>query len=368
MTILTAIFAFGYLIVNLVTLKDKEVRNRLFITLMFALFITSFFWLPMLETMLTTNYAAFEPDGMADEEKVLSYALQVKDLFATSNKSIYVFETGPHILIMLAFSVFALRRLDNKYKKEYILFLCLSVFCLFASTKYFPWKYVDNSLYIIQFPWRLLVFSNMFLAVICSINMSILIKNFRLRDVVILSTITLLYSYALVDFVPTTENVKKVNEFSIGYLSGREEEISAGAGAGEYLPTLADKNRFYIASREHTVLVLEGRGDIEDYKKDGLHLTCEITTFEDETIYEFPYIYYPGYKITIDGCNCPYYESENGLVAIALDQSAKYDVEVTYEETSLTKMSRFFSIISVIGYIVYTVIFIKGEKEKVKEN
>lgn len=346
------------------TLKDKDVRNRVFITIIFALFITSFFWLPMLEAMFTTNYVAFEKEGMANQEKVLSYSLQVKDLFATSKKGIYVFEIGPHILIMLAFSVLAIRRLEDKYKKEYILFLFLSMFCLFASTKYFPWKYVNESLYIIQFPWRLLVFSNVFLSVICSINMSILIKNFRFRDVIVLTIVTLLYSYALAEFVPQTQNVKKIDEFSIGYISGIENEISSGAGAGEYLPTLADKNRLYIATREYAVLVLEGRGDIEDYKKDGLHLTCKITTFEDKTIYEFPYIYYPGYKITLDGCNCPYYESKNGLVAISLDKSSKYDVEVTYEGTSLTDMSKIFSIISVIGYIIYTVLFIKDEKDE----
>lgn len=363
MTILTVVFAFGYLILNLKCLKDKEVRNRIIVNILFILFISAFFWLPMLETAFTTDYKVYEPGAMATKEKVLSYALNIEDLFVTKNGSIYVFELGPHIWIMFCFSIPALKVLEKKHKKEYILFFGYSLFCVFASTKYFPWKYLSESFYIIQFPWRMLAFANLFMAVICSINMGIVIRNYKMRDFIILSIITIIYIVSLKNFVRETEVVKNVDEFYIGTISGRETEIIAGMGGGEYLPTLSDKNRFYIASRENTVLVLEGNGQIENVQKDGLNLKCEITTLEDETIYEFPYIYYPGYKVTLDGCEVPYFESDNGLIVIGINKSAKYDVEINFEETSLTKMSKLFSILSLVGYVAYTYLYIKSEEE-----
>ena len=367
MTMLTAIFAFGYLIANLTCLKDKEIRNRIIVSVIFILFISAFFWLPMLEATFYTNYKAFESEGMTTQERLLSYTLDIKDLFVTNENSVYVFEIGPHIWIMFCFAIPVVKVLDKQYKKEYILFLFYSLFCVFASIKYFPWKFLNDSFYIIQFPWRLLAFANFFMAVVCSINMGIVIRKYGFKDFIILSVITIVYICSLKGFVPTTEVVKKVDEFSIGTISGREDENVAGMGRGEYLPSLADDNRFDISVRENTVLVLEGNGTVENVEKKGSHLTCEITTLEDDTIYEFPYVYYPGYKITIDGSKISYFESETGLIAIGLDKAAKYDVELEFTETSLTKMSKWFSLISLIGFVIYTYLYIKPEKKLEEE-
>ena len=363
MTILTVIFAFIYLIIYLPVLKDKEIRNKIIFNLVFILFLTAFFWLPMLESTIYTNYKAYEPEGMTTQKRLLSYALETKELFVTEKDKTYVFEIGPHIWIMLCFAIPVLKVLDKQYKKEYILFFFLSLFCMFASTKYFPWKYLDDSFYIIQFPWRLLAFANMFLAVVCSINMGIIIKKYGFKDFIILSVITIIYIASLKDFVPTTEIVKNVKDFNVGVISGREEENVVGIAKGEYLPSLADDSRFYIAARENTVLVIDGNGEVTNVKKNGAHLTCEITTLENNTVYEFPYIYYPGYTITIDGHKIGYFESENGLVAIGLNKSVKYDVEIEFTETTLTKMSNVFSIISLIAYIVCLYVSFKPEKE-----
>lgn len=364
MTILTVIFAFGYFIVNLGCLKDKEIRNRIIISLVFIIFIAAFFWLPMLEATFYTNYKAYEPEGMSTQEKFLSYSLNIDELFVTEKDSIFVFEIGPHIWIMFCFAIPVVKVLEKQYKKEYMLFLFYSLFCIFASTKYFPWKYVSDSFYIIQFPWRMLAFANFFMAVVCSINMGIVIKKFGFKDFIILSVIAIIYMVSLKDFVPTTEIVKDIDDFYIGIISGREEEVVAGMGRGEYLPSLADDNRFYIAARENTVLVLEGNGEVTNVNKDGSKLICEINTLEENTIYEFPYVYYPGYKITIDGKEIKYFESENGLIAIGITELAEYDVELSFTETSFTKMSKLFSILSLVGYAVYSYLYIKPEKEE----
>ena len=71
-------------------------------------------------------------------------------------------------------------------------------------------------------------------------------------------------------FIPTTEIVKEIDEFDIGNISGREVEIVAGMGGGEYLPSLADDNRFYIASRDSEVFTLQGKAIITNQKKENV--------------------------------------------------------------------------------------------------
>jgi hypothetical protein len=141
----------------------------------------------------------------------------------------------------------------------------------------------------------------------------------------------------------------------------------AGMGGGEYLPTEADKNRFYIAARENTVLVLEGNGKVENVKKDGLKLTCQVTTLEDNTLYEFPYIYYPGYEIRMDGIIIENYETKNGFLGFKLEEKTEAIIEVKYAGTKLMKFSYILSLIGIVGFIVNMIKDEKIEKSERKE-
>ena len=133
---------------------------------------------------------------MATGESVIARALEIKNFFITKRDAIYVYEIGLPVILMLAFSVMTIRRLKEN-KKEYLFFFISGLISLWMSTKYFPWKWMPNSFYIIQFSWRMLVFSSFFFAIICSINMTTLIRKFNIRDVIILGVICVLYSLSL---------------------------------------------------------------------------------------------------------------------------------------------------------------------------
>lgn len=370
MAMITCILAFGYFCMNLPKLKDKNVRANLLLSIVFILCITAFYWLPLFETSISTKYAVYEDNVMSSPEALEESALDFNKLIVTPNNSAYVREIGPHILIMLCFSVAAFRQVDSKYKKEYIFFLGVSLLSLIMSTKLFPWKFFEESMQLLQFAWRMLVISNFCLAIVCSINMGTVIKNFKFRDAIIISVISICYICALKSFVPTTDNLKSIEEWNMGLITGKEGETSAGMGKGEYLPYNAYEDKFYIASREDGVLVLEGTGLIESVKKDGNKLTCKLESVEDNTVFEFPYIYYPGYVVTIDGSKVDCFEDENGFLAIAINTIPMSDIVVEYKGTSLMSYSKVFSIISVIS--LFMVIYINkkdhAESEEVSKN
>lgn len=355
-TLIVALFALIYVVFNFEKLKNKKILNQLLINSMFVILITSFYWIPLLETKFSADYQVYEQGMMSTSEQTASHGLGIKQLFVTLNDGSYVFELGPHILIMLALSIMAFRLLKPEFKQQYGLFLVCGLITLWMSTKYFPWKILPEELSVIQFPWRMLMMSAFFLSTVCSINMYAIIKKFSFKDVVVISSISIMYILAFYNILifKTEEPVIDVGNYDLGKFSGREYEVVAGCGKGEYLPVNAYKNRFYIASREEVIYVLDGKAIIENEVKNQTKYTAEIRTGDAEiTLFELPYIYYPRYEVRLDGMIVETYETENGFLGFVMGKEDEADLEVRYTGTKAMKISMFISVASVIGFIVY---------------
>ncbi len=362
MTVITVIIAFIYLCIYIKKLKDKEIIKKLLINIILIILISAFFWIPLLETYNYAEYEAYQKDAMATKETFINSGLELKQLFTTSKDATYVYEIGPHIIIMLILSIFAIKNVINKkYKKEYILFLILGLLSIFMSTKYFPWQIFNEKVSIIQFTWRMLVFSDFFFAIICAINMENLIKNIRVVDIIVISIIAILYSITLNRFIPINDEISEINKWNIGSITENKNEVIVAMGKGEYLPVNSNKNREYILERENTIEVLKGNAQIQNLKKNGQKLKAKVEIFKDNTILELPYIYYPGYKIELNDEKINSFESENGFLAISINKTKEGIIEVNYKETILMKASELMSIIGIIIFIVYI------NKEEIKK-
>ncbi len=356
-TAIVAIFSFVYLLINIERLKDSKVRKGLLINITFILLVTSFYWIPLMETKMSANYQVYEDGMMSTSEITAGHGLKLTQLFVTANNGIdYVFELGPHILIMLAFSAMTLTLLKPELKKTYIFFLVCGLVSLWMATKYFPWKYLPNQLSIIQFPWRMIMMAAFFLSVVSAMNMGTIIKKFSLKDVLVLSIISIFYILAFYNILVrySSDNLANIENYDLGNVSGREVETVAGIGKAEYLPVNAYKNRFYVASREKVIYVLKGKAIIENEEKINGKYVADITTGDEEyTIFELPYIYYPGYQVRLDGMIIDTFETENGFLGIAMGKDDSAKLEVEYEGTMPMKISMLISITSFIGLAAY---------------
>lgn len=355
-TIIVAVVSMFYVFYNLEKFQDKKVLKKMLINILFILLISSFFWMPLVETRFSSNYQVYEQGMMSSSEKTADNSLKFNQLFVTMNDGSFVFELGPHILIMVALSIMTFRVMRPEFKGQYIVFLISGLLCVWMSTKYFPWRYLPEEFSIIQFPWRMLMPAAFFLSLVCAINMYAIIKKFNYKDVIVISTISILYILAFSSvLVCYDENpLSNIEELNLGEFSGREIEVVAGCGKGEYLPVKAYENRFYVASREQGIYVLEGKAIIEKEYKDGNNYTANVKTLDaNYTIFELPYIYYPGYKITIDSIELTNYETENGFLGFVLGKEDSGKIEVKYTGTTVMKTSMCISIISTIGGIIY---------------
>lgn len=367
MTIVCALMAFVYVAVNLPKLKEKKIREKFFFNLAFILCITSFFWVPFLGTSVSTRYEVYEPGKMATAESVQNNGIKLRQLVATYNDGSYVFEFGPHILIMLCFTIAAFRRIVPEMKKEYIFFLLVGILATFMATKYFPWKWLGDKISFIQFPWRMMEISSFCLSFVCAVNLGIVIKNFKWIDVIVLGTIAVVYTFALKGLIPMTEEkLQDPKEIDYGFVTGRNTDCLTGMGKNEYLPKNAYDHYFYLATRENTAIILEGEANIENWKKDGNQASAKIE-IPEKALIELPYVYYPGYQVTIDGAVAKTYESENGFLMIGLGPIEKADLRVEYVGTDSAKFAKVVSVVSFLLFVAYAVIAELEKEEKIEK-
>lgn len=362
-TLYTAIFAIIYLLVNFKSLKDKEVWKYILINALFIVTITACFTIPMLETRVIRNYRVYEPDAMVTEESLLREQLPIRRIFVTANgDGGFVFELGPYMIIMLAFSIMTVRIMKPEFTKDYLFFLITGLVALLMSTKLFPWKIMPKFLYIIQFPWRCMEYASFFLCVVAAINMGAVIKKYRFKDALIIITIATVYVMALHGFVKyQPDELTSIEDYNLGQVSGMNNECIAGMGKAEYLPSKAYENRFYIATREDRIYVTKGNAIISKEEKNGLNMTAKVETDEEETELELPYIYYPGYEIYADGIELRAFETENGFLGCNIPEKESLTLEVSYKGTNNMKTSM---IISIIGFIMLVVYIWKMERER----
>lgn len=229
-TVIVAIFAMFYVVYNLEKLQDKKILKKLLINILFVVLITSFYWIPLLQTRFSSNYQVYKPGMMSTSEKTAGHGLKLNQLFVTMNDGSYVFELGPHILIMVALSIMTFRVMRPEFKGQYILFLVSGLLCLWMSTKYFPWKYLPDELSVIQFPWRMLMPAAFFLSFVCAINMYAIIKKFNYKDVMVISVIAILYIIAFFSVLVFYEEnpLTNIEKITLGKFSGKEFEVVAG--------------------------------------------------------------------------------------------------------------------------------------------
>ena len=355
----TVIFCFIYLLINIKKLKNKKIIKMLGINILLILLLTSFYLLPMLEHRTATDYEVFQDGRMERTEELIRNKVDFIDLMYTKPGN-FIFEIGLVTLIGLVLTLLAYKQIQKESKKIYWFSLISGVICIILSLRIFPFEKMPAVLKMIQFTFRLLEFSSFFFAFVVSMNYSLVIKNFSLRDVLILSLLIILL------VVPYKQNLSYDKRWSEDKLWPAVEvnentgRVHAGCATFEYLPSKAFANLEYIKTRENRVYVLNGKATIENEKKSGSNMTFEVSNIEKNTVIELPYIYYLGYSVeATDNSgkteNLTTFESDNGFVTINLPENAE-KVTVKYTGTFIMKVTYIVSGVTLVGAIVYLIV------------
>lgn len=401
----TAILCFVYLIVFIRKLNKKSILNLL-VSLLMIVLITSFYWVGLAQHYFSTSYEVFVPGRMERVDVLNFYKTSLSQLVYTDQEQKMIYEIGIVTFIGLLLTPIAIMKFEKQerekdFTKIYGLFGILGIVLTIMTLKIFPFEKLPGTFTMIQFTFRLFEFTSFFFAIISAVNFWILIKNFNIRDVIIISLIACLLTtiygkkisyekkYDEKDFIEPRRVTKDV---------GR---INAGMASFEYLPSKAfNCLKTYIADREDVPIILNNSDNqitISDYEKNGSNMKMKIlkaspelangtdkvyevseeltneedtiseanqddesskanTTSEDIEI-ELPYIYYLGYRVKIDGKEVKYTESEHGFVQINVDKELNEEAEITVKYLGTNEMIIAFavSLVSTVSYAIFTI-------------
>lgn len=401
----TAILCFVYLIVFIRKLNKKSILNLL-VSLLMIVLITSFYWVGLAQHYFSTSYEVFVPGRMERVDVLNFYKTSLSQLVYTDQEQKMIYEIGIVTFIGLLLTPIAIMKFEKQEKEKdftkiYGLFGILGIVLTIMTLKIFPFEKLPGTFTMIQFTFRLFEFTSFFFAIISAVNFWILIKNFNIRDVIIISLIACLLTtiygkkisyekkYDEKDFIEPRRVTKDV---------GR---INAGMASFEYLPSKAfNCLKTYIADREDVPIILnnsDNQINISDYEKNGSNMKMKIlkaspelangtdkvyevseeltneedtiseanqddesskanTTSEDIEI-ELPYIYYLGYRVKIDGKEVKYTESEHGFVQINIDKELNEEAKITVKYLGTNEMIIAFavSLVSTVSYAIFTI-------------
>ena len=364
-TIYTAIFAIVYIAINYKKFFEKEKIKKAAISILISLLLCLFYVAPLLEYKLFTNYTIFDQDRMNTYgTDVYEQSLDLKGFFENelSKNDELITSLGCISIALTLITIICYKRVKKEYKQDYNVYLIFSLISLFMSSKLFPWFIMPKFLTVIQFGWRMLGFYIFFNAIICGINVYTLmgmIKKEKIKNILLIIVIsaTILLAVLRTDnyFETYNSNVDKNFENTI-YNS---ERISPYQINRDYMPLKAINNISYLKERDNRTYILDGEADIIEENKEKLNDIIKIDNVENATI-ELPFLYYPGYEVTLNGKQINIFESDNGFIALNVQESGT--IEIKYKGTILEKIAYKVSETTLILLCIY--LFIKKIRNK----
>ncbi len=356
-TLYTAILCLIYLLIFIKKLKNKKVIINLLINLLFGLITSSFYWVGLLQHYFATSYEVFVPGRMEREEVLKYYKIDFYQLFFTRKEQIMIYAIGLVSVIGLVLTPVAYKKISKDYKKLYTTFLIFGLILTFMTLTIFPFEKLPKILTMIQFTFRLFEFTSFFFAFVVAINYETIIKDFKLKDILILSAIAMLLLIPYLnklDYDLRYSEDKLINGVRVTKNTGR---VHAGMASMEYLPSKAFNNLDYLINRENSIIVLDNENvKINEYTKNKTNIECTVSNIDKKTSIELPYIYYLGYRIYVNGKEISYTESEKGFIQVSIETSMCENktakIRVRYLGTNEMIIALMFSIIVIIILII----------------
>lgn len=368
-TMYMAIICLLYLVFNIKKLKSIKVIRILVISLVCILLITSFYWVGLLQHHNATSYEVFVPGRMEVGNKLEYYKTEFYQLFHTNKDQTMIYAIGLVTVLGLVLTPIAWKNVEKDYKRTYVLFLIFGIILTIMTLTFFPFEKLPSIFKMIQFTFRLYEFTTFFFAFVAGINYGIIIKNFKIFDVIVLaviSTLLLIPYKSKLEYELSTNEDRLIEGVRVTENTGR---VHAGMASMEYLPSKAFKVlNTYIANRKDEPIITNGEAEILNYSKNRTNLEFELANMKSKqeadnqnnkteaglTI-ELPYIYYLGYRVYANDSEIEYAESDNGFVQIKINPALyEQDVKINVKYIGTNEMI-VASVISIVSAMIIVI-------------
>ena len=368
--IYTTIFGALFLLLNYKKLFKKKVIIDLIISSVIIIILALPVLIPMLQHQMSNNYIISSiqtdvKDRVVHPGQLIASSFEGKEVESTSyysnDKEMNYMIGLPFIVILLL-----LPFMYKKIKEEdgigniiiFAILLCISIFMMI-----FPgiWNKV-SVLDTIQYPWRILLYSVLFISIITGYIIKQLLKKENVYTIFILIvSYCLLFSFMIGSNVRFAKNLSSDFNFVNQELTDSDDYGSLSFSIGfahEYLPN--NMNTEYIIEKGKNIDILTGDAEVISDSRENNKLKIKLKNKEENTKIELPLIYYEGYNIILKDTsgeekNIDYQMSEKGFIVINIDKVSEYEILINYTGTTIYKICDIIAIITLVIYIVYIV-------------
>ncbi len=343
MTIYVTIFLVIFLLINFKKVWNKDIIKRFLVATVIVLLITLPFTMSLLIHKFKGNYVVFTNGEMANRVGVYFNGLNVHQYFIGHHLKI-----GYHFINIVAFILVVkyllkIKKEHLEIKKDFLLTLGISssIFGIWLSSYLFPWIIMPDFLLMIQFPWRLGIFTAFGISILVYYSIESIPKEKKGKTIIISVISCVLVSIYCIfnqDYVKLSASDYDLSRLGMGWQY-------------EYLPVNAKKNKEYLDTRTNEIIT-DSDANISILEDNSPYLKFKIDAMGKVKI-ELPRLFYYGYEIKNENDEViNYYENENGFIEVIVN-SGEYSV--SYVGTFLEKASDYISIITVGGFIIYII-------------
>lgn len=342
------IFAFAAFVIKWKVFKNRiKTLWTLLITAAVTAAITMFYWLPMLEQLLTTPLYVNDPWISLDQS-----AVRVANLFSSQFPSL-----GAILLLLALFRILVKVNPGNRNLISYADWLLVggAVFSLLA-TDLVPWNRLNGYLDFIQFPWRLFIIATAMFAFADAIIVYCFIKS-SLEPYMQSSLKVLTVLLLVIDVAVALSFINKADityyDYSDDYYSYKP--FTATVIAGEWLPKTVTSSGKLLEQSEHMT-------DDKGYEIDFSRVKNSVEAGLDGSAeyVDVPFVYYKGYKavlLTKEGKkNLKVEASENNGLCRVYTERLAGNLVVSYAGTVLENISAVVSIVTLAGLLLFVLL------------
>ncbi len=329
---------------------------KLIITTVTTLLITMFYWLPMLEQMISTTFHVSTAWIMPDEA-MREVSSIFTGIFPAVGIAVFLINL-PRIMLSSRSNQENTAETDiegTDDRKKLLSFstilMVAGILFALAATRLFPWEVLGKYLLIIQFPWRLYLLASACLTISGAVILYLYFTSEKTREYTLLFVICVM---AFSAFSCLEKNEEGYYSYSNDYFA--YEPFTFHIIGGEWLPeSVTDVEA--IETTNDTAVTEDGTRIKIGHNKNAVMLDYPGST---GTYIDVPLIYYKGYtaslttvdqketKLQVTG------EGQNGYCRVLLtgDEPAGL-LTVYYKGTIVQNISYIISVLTLIGLFGY---------------
>lgn len=322
LTVFVVIFLLIYILANHRTYLTKENFLRFIAGSLMIVAISAPFWMPMLQHKVAGNYTVFMDGYMVNDRTISKAHIEASDLLIPTfkqRKIIYSFDAI--VLIMSLVGIINIKHIRSDKRKLYILLFIGNVICCLLSIGIINITSWPKPLQMIQFAWRLLTLSCLFVAIMFGLSLESLSK----KTAYFITALFVLFSAW--DYTCLFNNISFSDGRKISSLSRITKRYN------EYYPVNTYQKKDYFEGRPYSIAITDGDAEFTKYTGKVPNMDFGIKTQNGATI-EIPRLFYYGYEIKAhydDGSTelIEYHEDKYGFIEFSVEKDAHISVRYT---------------------------------------